>query len=123
MRIEPGTKPIREPIAIARDPNPPAKPLVPEPKGRPLTLSPVKAADPFRGRVTIPADVDLAHCRVYLEMDELPDDAAAVTVNGVAAGGVIGKPSRLDITRRVKAGENTIVIEPLAPKAARIVFY
>ena len=44
-------------------------------------------------------------------------------VNGVAAGGVIGKPSRLDITSHVKAGENTIEIEPLAPKAARIVFY
>ena len=33
MRIEPGTKPIREPIAIVRDPNPPAKPLVPRAEG------------------------------------------------------------------------------------------
>ena len=123
MRIEPGTKPVHEPIVIARDPNLPAKPLVPEPKGRHLTLGSVKLADPFRGRVTIPADVDLAHCRVYLEMEALPDDSAAVKVNGVAAGGVIGKPSRLDITSRIKAGENTVEIEPLAPKAARIVFY
>jgi hypothetical protein len=99
------------------------KPLVPDPKGRPLTLGPVKAADPFRGRVTIPADVDLAHCRVYLEMEALPDDSAAVKVNGAAAGGLIGKPTRLDITRHVKAGANSIRIEPLAPKAARIVFY
>jgi hypothetical protein len=123
MRIEPGTKPIHEPIDIARDPNPPSKTLVPEPKGRPVTLSPVKAADPFRGRATIPADVDVSHCRVYLEMDGLPDDSAAVKVNDAAAGGVIGKPSRLDITSRVKAGENTFEIDPLAPKAARIVFY
>jgi hypothetical protein len=121
-RIEAGTKPIREAIVIARDPNPPAKALTLEP-GRPVTLGPVKAADPFRGRVTIPADVDLAHCRVFLEMDDLPDASAAVKVNGVAAGGVIGKPSRLDITRHVKAGENTVEIEPLAPKAVRIVFY
>jgi hypothetical protein len=123
MRIEAGMKTAHEPIVMARDPNPPAKPLVPKPKGRPVTLSPVKAADPFRGRVTIPAEVDLAHCRVFLEMEALPDDSAAVKINGVAAGGVIGKPSRLDITRRVKAGENAIEIEPLAPKAARIVFY
>ncbi len=123
MRIESGTKAIRGPIVIARALNPPTKPLVPEPKGRPLTLGPVKAADPFRGRVTIPADVDLGRCRVYLEMESLPDDSAAVKVNGIAAGGVIGKPSRLDISGHIKVGENTLEIEPLAPKAARIVFY
>jgi hypothetical protein len=122
-RIEAGAKPIREAIVVVRDPNPPVKPLVPDPKGRPVTLSPVKAADPFRGRVTIPADVDLSHCRVFVEMEALPDDSAAVKVNGVAAGGTIGKPTRLDITSHVKAGENTIEIEPLAPKAARIVVY
>jgi len=123
VRIEPGMKTAHEPIVITRDANPPAKPPAPEPKGRPLTLGPVKAADPFRGRVTIPADVDLAHCRVYLEMDELLDDSAAVKVNGASAGGVIGKPSRLDVTSHVKAGQNTFEIEPLAPKGARIVFY
>jgi len=124
MRIESGTKPVREPIALARDANPPTKPLVPErKKGRPLNLSPVKAADPFRGRATIPADVDLTRCRVYLEMDALPDHAASVIVNGKRAGGVIGKPLRLDITRHVKLGENTVQIGPLAPKAARLVFY
>jgi hypothetical protein len=122
-RIEPESKPIREAIAITRDANPPVQVAAPDPKGRPLTLGPVKAADPFRGRVTIPGDVDLSGCRVLLEMEGLPDDAAAVTVNGASAGGVIGKPTRLDITRHVKPGENTITIEPLAPKAARIVFY
>jgi hypothetical protein len=123
MRIEAETKAAHEPIAVTRDPNPPTKPLVPQPNGRPMTLSPLKAADPFRGRVTIPASVDLAHCRVFLQMETLPDDSAAVRINGVSAGGVIGKPSRLDITRHVKVGENTLEIEPLAPKAARIVFY
>jgi hypothetical protein len=87
-----------------------------------LTVSPVAAADPFRGRVTIPADVDLARYRVYLEIDDLPDDSAAATINGAYAGGVIGKPLRLDITRRVKPGENTVLVEPLAPKAVRLVF-
>ncbi len=123
MRIEPGMKPAGEPIAIVREPNPPTKPLVPPANGRRVTLSPLKAADPFRGRVTIPADVDLAHVRVFLEMEAVPDDSAAVKVNGLAAGGVIGKPSRLDITSCIKAGENAIEIGPLAPKAAKIVFY
>jgi hypothetical protein len=122
-RIEPDTKPIREPIAIVRDPNPPIAPLAPDSKGRPVTLSPVKAADPFCGRVTIPADVDLSHCRVFLEMEDLPDNSAAVKVNGQPAGGVIGRPTRLDISPLVKPGENSVLIEPLAPKSAKIVFY
>jgi hypothetical protein len=56
-------------------------------------------------------------------MDSLPDDSTAVTVNSVYAGGAIGRPLRLDITEHIKAGQNTVVIEPLAPKANRIVFY
>ena len=123
MRIEPGMKPARAPIMLKRSPNPPSEPPTPDMKRKPLTLSPVKAADPFRGRAVIPADVDLARCRVYLEMQDLPGEAAAVTVNGVQAGGLIGRPLRLDITRHVKPGENTVKIEPLAPKAARLAFY
>lgn len=88
-----------------------------------MTLGPVKADDPFLASFAIPTDVDLSKVRVFLEMDDLPDDSAAVTINRKHAGGAIGKPSRLDITGRVKVGENTVVIEPLAPKAARIVFY
>jgi hypothetical protein len=88
-----------------------------------LTLSPVKAADPFRAHFTIPAEIQAAKCRICLEMETLPDDSAAVHLNDVYVGGVIGRPSRLDITRYVKAGENTVVIEPLAPKSARIVCY
>jgi hypothetical protein len=127
-RIEADAKPVRAPIVVERDPNPasvnpvPANPA-PNGKGKPrVTISPVAAADPFRGRVVIPADVDLARCRVCLEMDDLPDDSAAVTVNGAYAGGVIGKPLRLDITSRVKPGNNTVLIEPLTPKAVRLVF-
>ena len=93
------------------------------PQAAAVDPQPVKAADPFRGRATIPADVDLARCRVCLEMDDLPGEAAAVTVNGQPAGGLIGRPLRLDITRYLKPGENTILIEPLAPKAARLAFY
>ncbi len=121
-RIEPGMKPVRDPIALTRAPNPPVKVQLPEPNRHPVTLSPVRAADPFHGHVTLPTDVDLTHCRVYLEMADLPDDSAAVTVNGARAGGVIGRPARLDITSHVKLGENTVVIEPMAPKSARLVF-
>ena len=43
--------------------------------------------------------------------------------SGPVTGGVIGKPFRLDVTAHLKPGENTIEIAPLAPKAARLVFY
>jgi hypothetical protein len=90
---------------------------------RGMTVSPLAAADPFRGRFVLPADALSNKHRVYVEMDDLPDTSAAVTVNGTYAGGVIGKPSRLDITARVKTGENNLVIEPLTPKSVRIVVY
>jgi len=122
-RIEPSVKPIHEPLLLTRDPNPPVPKLPPLDANRPKTISPVAAADPFRGRCVIPADVDLAKCRFFLEMDGLPDDSAAVTVNGMYSGGMIGRPLRLDITHCVKPGENTVIIEPLAPKSAKLVFY
>ena len=56
-------------------------------------------------------------------MEGLPDTSAAITVNGRFAGGLIGRPLRLDITRCLKIGENTLLIEPLAPKSARLAFY
>ena len=90
---------------------------------RQVTLSPVLAADPFCGRFSLPPSVAPAKCRVCLEMDGLPDDSAAIRVNGVFAGGVIGRPLRLDITHWLRAGENTLVIEPLAPKSAHIILY
>ena len=45
-RLEPGSRPLRAPIDLVRDPDPPAPPLVPEPKGRPLTLSPGQGGRP-----------------------------------------------------------------------------
>jgi len=89
-----------------------------------ITASPL-VADPFHGRCTLPATPDLTKYRVYLEMDELPalEEAAAVTVNGRRAGGVIGRPFRVNVGEHLKAGENVIEIVPVAPKRARLVFY
>jgi hypothetical protein len=92
-------------------------------KGAKLTLSPVKA-DPFQGQCDIPASVDLIRQRVCLMLDSLvPEAAARVTVNGHDAGGFIGKPLRLDVTKFVKAGGNTIRIEPFAPKSAQLLIF
>lgn len=88
-----------------------------------LCVSPVKA-DPFIGRCELPASLDLAKCRVFLEVDDLqPEAAGSVQVNGQYAGGFIGKPLRLDVTSSLKAGENTIRIEPFSPKSARLTVY
>ncbi len=93
------------------------------PTGRALTLSPV-TADPFSGHAEIPSEVDLAKARVYLELEGLsPEEAARVTVNGQDAVGFIGRPLRLDVTRFLKPGANTIRIEPFAPKSARLAYY
>ena len=89
-----------------------------------MTRSPVAAADPFVGRCELPADLDLAKSRLFLVMDALaPEEAARVTVNGTYAGGIIGKPLRLEVTPLLKRGENTIRIEPFAPKTAYLAIY
>jgi hypothetical protein len=86
-------------------------------------VSPVRA-DPFSGHCGIPMCVNLKDVPVDLEMDGIvPEEAAAVTVNGKYAGGVIGKPLRLDVTGFLKTGANRILIEPFAPKTARLVIY
>jgi hypothetical protein len=85
------------------------------------TRSPV-VADPFVGTCTL-KEFDRSKCRAFVEMDNLPDQSAAVTVNGQYAGGTIGQPCRVEITAQLKPGENTIEIQPLAPKAARVVLY
>ncbi|MBE3071243.1 MAG: hypothetical protein IMZ66_13490, partial [Planctomycetes bacterium] len=90
--------------------------------GGQLTVSPI-IADVFRGRCEVPAGVDLKAVRAVLVMDDVPRGAAAVTVNGQDAGGVVGGPYRLDVTRLLKAGLNEITIAPLAPKTVRLVFY
>ena len=85
-----------------------------------LTVSPIQS-DPFLGLAELPADLNLAGHRVYLELDGLPDEAAAVRVNGCFAGGCIGGPLRVNVTAHVKAGRNTIEIQPQAPQRARLV--
>jgi len=88
-----------------------------------LTPSPV-VSDPFCGHCDLPADVDLAKSRVFLEMDEpSPEAGARVTVNGTYAGGFVGAPFRLEVTKLLKAGQNKIAIEPFAPKSARLTVY
>ena len=87
-----------------------------------LTLSLVKA-DPFFGHCDL-TDVDLKNARAYLELGPLtPETAARISVNGDDAGGLIGKPARLEISRHLKPGGNTIRIEPFAPSSVNLVFY
>ena len=91
--------------------------------GRHFTASPV-TADPFAGTCSLPADLDLAKSRIYLELDTLtPEEAASITVNGTHAGGFIGKPFRLEVTKFLKPGANSITITPFAPKSAKLVAY
>jgi alpha-L-rhamnosidase len=91
--------------------------------GRALTLSPAKA-DPFDGHCDLPPGLNLATTRVYLEVTDLaPEAAARVTVNGRYAGGFIGQPLRLDITRHLQRGQNTLRLEPFAPESVRLVAY
>ena len=119
--------PVHAPVLVVRDSS---APYGQGPWGtivfgaRSPMLSPLKP-DPFLGRCTVPGDVDINACRVYLEMDDLPppEMAAAVTVNGRPAGGVIGRPFRVDVTRLLRPGENTVEIVPVSPKNARLVFY
>jgi hypothetical protein len=81
-------------------------------------------ADPFKGIATVPDGFDPAKSRVYLEFDSVPlEDAAAITINGQAAGGVIGRPFRLEVTKLLKTGDNGIVITPFAPKTARLLVF
>jgi hypothetical protein len=92
-------------------------------RGGRLTLSPV-AADTFLGEFTLPPDIDLASERVFIRTTApSPEDAAAITVNGKYAGGFLCGPYRLDVSRAVTAGRNTIRIEPFAPASVEVVVY
>ena len=87
-----------------------------------VTVGPVQA-DPFLGHCDL-ASADLKQSLVYLELGALnPEIAARVTVNGVSAGGLIGKPARLEISRHLKPGANTLRLEPFAPESVRLVVY
>ena len=60
--------------------------------------------------------------RVYFVCDGTEgESSAAVTVNGAFAGGFIGAPYRLDITRSVKTGTNTLEAKPFRLQNPRIV--
>lgn len=91
--------------------------------GKPYTAITLEA-DPFTGVCTIPAEVHLANSRVYLELDTIaPEEAATITVNGKAAGGFIGRPFRLEVTKLLTPGDNRIEIAPFAPKTAKLLVF
>jgi len=81
-------------------------------------------AYPFTGVATLPPGVDLAHSQIYLEIDSVPfEDSAAITINGQAAGGFIGRPFRLEVSKLLKPGDNEIAIAPFAPKTAKLLVF
>ncbi|HWQ91235.1 MAG TPA: glycosyl hydrolase [Clostridia bacterium] len=89
---------------------------------RKVTLSPV-TADPFLGRCEL-TPADLKNTRVYLEAADIgPETAARVSVNRTDAGGFIGQPARLEITRYLKPGVNTVRLDPFSAKSARLAIY
>ena len=110
------------PVTHVASPGVPAP--VPIAGKQPFTASPVKAATPYDGVCELPAAVDLTKSRVFLEVAALaPEAAARVTVNGSDAGGFIGAPLRLDITRFLKPGKNTLRLEPFAPTELHLAVY
>jgi len=91
--------------------------------GQHLTLSPVKA-NTFAGRCVVPSGVNLRKSEVFLEMTGLrPEEAASVSINGSYAGGFIGRPFRLEVSKYLKSGANAIRITPFAPDSVRLVVY
>lgn len=92
-RFDASAKPVREPIQVLQE------------------------------KCEIPHDVKLSKYLVYLEMKGLSRSAASVRVNGTCAGGMLGKPFRLEVTRLLKNGVNTIEVVPDTPKLLRLIFY
>jgi len=91
-------------------------------KGK-LTLSPVKA-NPFNGKFYIPGDLDLSKTRVYVLCEGIePEAAARITVNNAYAGGFIESPLRLEISKFLGPGANTLRIEPFAPKSVKLAVF
>ncbi len=81
---------------------------------------------PYAESVATTCSFDLhrleAGARVYFVCDGTEgENSAAVTVNGEFAGGFIGAPYRLDITRFAKAGANVLEAKPFRVKNPRIV--
>lgn len=74
---------------------------------------------PFSGEFEVPGN--LGSSRVFIEIEgPTTEPAARVKVNDIEAGGFIGRPYRLDITRHVKAGENKVRVAPYAPTSVKI---
>jgi hypothetical protein len=86
-----------------------------------LSKSPVKA-DPFVRHVVIPAGLDPKRTHGDLEMgDVAPEAAARIAISGQDAGGFMGRPCRLEVTRFLRVRTDLIRIEPFAPLSARLV--
>ena len=89
-------------------------------KGGSVTASPYSESVATELAFTLPALG--AGERVYLACDDVEGEkSAAITVNGAYAGGFIGAPYRLDITKSVKPGANTLETKPFRLKNPRIV--
>ena len=88
--------------------------------GERITRSPFKESVATELAFTLPALE--AGARVYFACDDVEGEkSAAVTVNGAFAGGFIGAPYRLDVTRAVRAGANVLATKPFRLKGPRIV--
>jgi hypothetical protein len=83
---------------------------------------PAPKADPFEGTADWAAAPDSARERVMIVMDGVKE-GVRVQINGQEAGGCIGAPFMLDVTRLVKAGSNTVRIEPFAPGTVKLAVY
>jgi hypothetical protein len=113
----------KQTILLSVTPQALEKGLILDSGGKHFAASPV-TADPFTGTCEIPADLDLATSRVFLEVDDLaPEAAASVRVNDQPAGGFIGRPLRLNVTRFLKPGTNKIRLDPFSTNSARLVVY
>jgi hypothetical protein len=89
-------------------------------------MSPCKDPVAFQGIVTVPSSHLKTGMRVYLVCElaaEAMEQAAVLRVNGVYAGGFIGKPWRIEISKSLRVGENTFRIEPFPVQSVRLEFY
>ena len=85
-----------------------------------MTRSPFKESVATSLSFTLPALK--SDERVYFACDGTEgENSAVVAVNGAYAGGFIGAPYRLDITRAVKAGANVLEAKPFRLKNPRVV--
>ena len=76
---------------------------------------------PFKGRFEVPGTPIAPGERMFLEIIRpTSEDACRVAVNGLEAGGFIGAPYRLDITRHLKSGTNEVTLAPFGPTAVRL---